>query len=127
MLYIGVEYVMNNKGFGLIELLGCLVILGLIFGIGLYSARGTLSTSLTTLDQVSENEIYDMAEIYIMENNVSWINNDIEYTCIEIDRLVDMGYFESDEVSGYIDKFIKVVRDSNTKVINSTKLVDVCE
>ena len=127
MLYIGVEYVMNNKGFGLIELLGCLVILGLIFGIGLYSARGTLSTSLTTLDQVSENEIYDMAEIYIMENNVSWINNDIEYTCIDIDRLVDMGYFKSDEVSGYIDKFVKVVRDSSTKVINSTKLVDVCE
>lgn len=127
MLYIGVEYVMNNKGFGLIELLGCLVILGLIFGIGLYSARGTLSTSLTTLDQVSENEIYDMAEIYIMENSVTWINNDIEYTCIDIDRLVDMGYFEREEVSGYIDKFVKVVRDSSTKVINSTKLVDVCE
>ena len=127
MLYIGVEYVMNNKGFGLIELLGCLVILGLIFGIGLYSARGTLSTSLTTLDQVSENEIYDMAEIYIMENNVSWINNDIEYTCIDIDRLVDMGYFEREEVSSYIDKFVKVVRDSSTKVINSIKLVDVCE
>lgn len=127
MLYIGVEYVMNNKGFGLIELLGCLVILGLIFGIGLYSARGTLSTSLTTLDQVSENEIYDMAEIYIMENSVSWINNDIEYTCIDIDRLVDMGYFKWEEVSGYIDKFVKVVRDSSTKVINSTKLVDVCE
>ena len=127
MLYIGVEYVMNNKGFGLIELLGCLVILGLIFGIGLYSARGTLSTSLTTLDQVSENEIYDMAKIYIMENNVSWINNDIEYTCIDIDRFVDMGYFEREEVSSYIDKFVKVVRDSSTKVINSTKLVDVCE
>lgn len=127
MLYIGVEYVMNNKGFGLIELLGCLVILGLIFGIGLYSARGTLSTSLTTLDQVSENEIYDMAEIYIMENSVTWINNDIEYTCIDIDRLVDMGYFKREEVSGYIDKFVKVVRDSNTKVINSTKLVDLCE
>lgn len=127
MLYIGVEYVMNNKGFGLIELLGCLVILGLIFGVGLYSARGTLSTSLTTLDQVSENEIYDMAEIYIMENSVTWINNDIEYTCVDIDMLVDMGYFESDEVSGYIDKFVKVVRDSSTKVINSTKLVDVCE
>ena len=118
---------MNNKGFGLIELLGCLVILGLIFGIGLYSARGTLSTSLTTLDQVSENEIYDMAKIYIMENNVSWINNDIEYTCIDIDRFVDMGYFEREEVSSYIDKFVKVVRDSSTKVINSTKLVDVCE
>ena len=38
-----------------------------------------------------------------------------------------MGYFEREEVSSYIDKFVKVVRDSSTKVINSTKLVDVCE
>ena len=127
MLYIGVEYVMNNKGFGLIELLGCLVILGLIFGIGLYSARGTLSTTLTTLDQVSENEIYDTVEIYLMENGGRWINDSEEYSCVSIDRLVDMGYFEREEVSSYIDKFVKVVRDSNTKVINSTKLVDVCE
>ena len=61
---------MNNKGFTLVELLGCLVLLGFVLGIGLYSARGTLSTTLTTLDQVSENEIYDSAEIYLMENGV---------------------------------------------------------
>ena len=118
---------MNNKGFGLIELLGSLVILGLILGIGLYSARGTLSTTLTTLDQVSENEIYDMAEIYVMENGVTWINSNDEYTCIDIDWLVDMGYFDENEVSSYKDNFVKVVRDSNTKVINNRLLVDVCE
>lgn len=118
---------MNNKGFGLIELLGSLVVLGLILGIGLYSARGTLSTSLTTLDQVSEKQIYDMAEIYVIENGVTWVNSDDEYTCIDVYQLVNMGYFEYDEVSGYKDKKIKIVRDSNTKVINSRKLVDICE
>lgn len=118
---------MNNKGFGLIELLGSLVIFGLILGIGLYFMRGTFSTTLTTLNKVSENEIYDTAEIYLMENNVFWINNGMEYTCIDIDMLFEMGYFKNEEISDYKDKFVKVIRDGNTKVISDRILVDVCE
>ena len=118
---------MDNKGFGLIELLGGLVILGLILGIGLYSARGTLSTSLTTLDGISENELYDMAEVYIMENSVRWNNGVDEYTCVSIEWLVGMGYFDDNEVSNYKNKFVKIFRDSNTKVVNNRVLVDRCE
>ena len=62
-----------------------------------------------------------------MENSGRWINGSEEYSCVSIDQLVDMGYFKMDEVSSYKDKFVKVVRDSNTKVINSKKLVDICE
>lgn len=118
---------MNNKGFSLIELLGCLVLLAVILGIGLYSAKGTLSTTLTTLDSVSENEVYSVTEAYIMENQISWINNGEEYTCLTTNNLVDDGYFESKEVELYKTKKIKVVRDSVTKVISSIKLVEVCE
>lgn len=117
---------MNRKGFTLVELLGSLAILGLILGIGLYSVRGTLSSSLTTLNSVSENELYDTAEIYVMENSISWINDFEEYTCVTIDELVDKGYFEQDEIEDYKDKLIKIVRDSNTKVVNNRKLVDYC-
>ena len=118
---------MNNKGFSLIELLGSLVILGVILGIGLYSARGTLSTSLTIFDQVSENEIYDAAEIYLLENGGRWTNNGEEYTCVSVSSLVDMGYFEYDEVTNYRDKYVRVVRDSITRVISNRELVDFCE
>ena len=118
---------MNNKGFTLVELLGSLVMLGLILGIGLYSARGTLSTTMTTLNNVSMNELYDTAEIYVIENNNTWFNNLEEYTCVMVDELVDKGYFDEDDVSSYKGKFIRIVRDNVTKTISSRKLVDVCE
>lgn len=117
---------MNNKGFSLVELLGCLALLAIIFCIGLYSAKGTLSTTLTTVSNVSENEIYDAVEAYILENKITWINTSEEYTCVTINDLVDLGYFDSEEVEEYKDKKIKVVRNSNTKVISNINLVDVC-
>ena len=118
---------MNNKGFSLIELLGSLVLLGLILCIGLYSARGTLATSLSTLIGVSENEIYDTAEMYVLGNPVTWIKDTEEYTCLTVTDLVDAGYFEENEVLSYKDNKIKIVRDEHTKVVNNIKLVDICE
>ena len=118
---------LNNRGFSLIELLGSLALLALILCIGLYSARGTLSTSLITLDSVSENEIKNAAELYVIENPVSWINDGNEWTCIKTFDLVDKGYFDDNEVTSYKDKKIKLVRDSISKVITSVLIVDSCE
>ena len=118
---------LNNRGFSLIELLGSLMLLGLILCIGLYSARGTFSTSLTTLDNISENEIKDTAEIYVIENPVSWINDGNEWTCITTFDLVGKGYFDDNEVTSYKDKKIKIIRDSRSKVITSVLIVDSCE
>ena len=118
---------MNNKGFSLVELLGCMVLLVLIFGIGLYSARGTLATSDDVLNQVSNKEIEDAAKMYVLEYPVTWNNNDIEYTCVTIRELVDAGYFEDMEVEEAKNKEIKIVRNKNTKVIENTLIVDECE
>lgn len=119
---------MNKKGFTLIELLMCLVLLGFVLGLGLYVTRDTLSTSLSTLTDVSINQIYDAAELYVTENGVSWINIDNkEYTCLSVDNLVDMGYFDYDEVTSYNGNIIKVERLSTSKVVNSVRFVDRCE
>lgn len=119
---------MDRKGFTLIELLACLALLGIILGIGLFVTRDTLSTSLSTLMDVSTNQVYDAATTYVMENGVSWINAlGDEYTCVDIDTLVDNGYFEESEVNEYYDNFVKVMRDAKTKVVNNVRLVDVCE
>lgn len=118
---------MNRKGFSLIELLGCLVLLAIIMCIGLYSARGTLATTLSTLNDVSTGEISDAAINYVLENSTTWINsNDEEYTCLTVDELVDGGYFKDEDVKSYKDKQIKVIRDSKIKTINSSRLVDEC-
>lgn len=119
---------MNKKGFSLVELLGCIALLAVILCIGLYSARGTLSTTLTTLDSISISDIYDATRTYILENKITWIHKDNEeYTCVDIDSLVDAGYFDEEEVKDYKDNKIKVIRDSKTKVIDNIDLVDTCE
>lgn len=117
---------MNRKGFSLIELLGALLILGVILCIGLYSARGTLATTLSTLNNVSVNEIYDAAESYVLENGVTWINDGNEYTCLIVNDLVDAGYFDQMEVSSYKDEQIKVIRNAKTKVVTNVDLVSEC-
>jgi len=119
--------VLNNRGFSLIELLGSFAVLALILCIGLYSARGTLSTSLTTIDNISENEIKSTAEIYVIEHPVTWIYEVDEWTCITTSNLVDKGYFDDSEVSSYKEKEIKIIRDSRSKVITNVLIVDSCE
>lgn len=118
---------LNRKGFTLFELLASLIVLGVILGVGFYLARGTLATTVDAMNGVGEREVYDAAELYVLENNVSWINDGDEYTCLMVDQLVDMGYFDSGEVSDYQDRKIKVVRNSVSKVISDVKFVDVCE
>ena len=119
---------MNKKGFTLIELLTCLLLLGVVLSIGLYVTRDTLSTSLSTLTDVSTTQIYNTVETYVLENKTIWTNiNSQEYTCVTVEELVDTGYFEEDEVITYKDNIIKIIREPSTKVINSVKMVDVCE
>lgn len=117
---------MNKKGFTLLELLGCLAILGFILCIGLYTTRGTLATALSTLTDVSLNQIYDASKLYITENKTNWINNEEEYACISVRNLVDVGYFNEGEVTTYLDDMIRIVREPKTKVIQKIKLVDTC-
>lgn len=118
---------MNNKGFSLIELLGCLVLLTVILGIGLYMARETLSTVILTVDKTTEKEIINSAEQYVLENSVKWINNIEEYACVDVSTLVDYGYFDKDELNNYNNMKVKVVRDSKTLVVTRSVLVDICE
>lgn len=117
---------MNRKGFSLVELLGCLAIMGMILCIGLYSAKGTLATSVSTLTDISVNEIHSAAKTYILENKITWVNDGTEHICITISTLVDAGYFKEFEVIEYKDKSVKIIRDPITKVITNTTIVEEC-
>ena len=119
---------MNRKGFTLIELLGCLALLGVVLGIGLYVTRDTLSTSLSTLTNVSTNQIKEAASLYVQEIRMTWINeNNEEYTCLTVKELVDAGYFDNGEVMDYKDDYVKIMRKPKTKVIESIQILDECK
>ena len=118
---------MNKKGFTLIELLGCLAVLGAVLCIGLYATRDTLATALSTLTEVSIEQIREASELYILENKTTWVNDSEEYTCLTVTNLVDAGYFESEEVVKYKNDMIKVVRNPLTRVIKDIMIVDECK
>ena len=66
---------LNKKGFTLVELLVCLVVIGIVCGIGFGLVRGTWSKPMDTIDKISQNEIYDAAKTYVLESNVSFYSN----------------------------------------------------
>jgi len=115
---------MNRKGFSLIELLACMALLGLILSIGLYLSKDTLSMAATSLNGITDNEIFDSAQIYVVEENVLWNDG---YTCVMVSELVDNGYFDSNEVADINDKVIKLTRNEKTKVITNVYYVDECK
>jgi len=116
---------MNRRGFTLIEMLACIGLLGLVLGFSLLVNKGTLSTSMTQMDMVSENEVFDAALVYVVESGVTWIDN--SYTCILVRELADYGYFKEDEIEDIKNKIIKVTRDSNTLVVDKVQFVDNCK
>ena len=113
---------MNNRnGFTLVELLASLVIIAILFGIVIHLFRGTYASTMTQIDNVSDNQIYNAAKVYVIETNAF---NSMNYACVTIKELVDYGYLSNVENT---DRLIKIVRNNQTKVIEEITYVDVCE
>ena len=112
----------DNKGFTLIEVLAVLVILSIaimaVFGL----FRGTFSMADNDMNKINDNNIFEAAKLYVMENGNNF--NDNGYVCVNISDLVSYGYLKMDS---YENKIIKVSRNNTTMVINSVEYVTVCE
>lgn len=113
----------NRKGFTLVELLGCIALLGIILGMGLYVTRGTFSSTLTQLRNVSDSEVFDSARTYGMEN--SKIFDETNKACITVMDLIDLGYLDNTTDEEIINKKIILTRNDNY-VITSINYVDIC-
>jgi len=115
----------DNRGFTLVELLGVLGLLAIIFGIVIYISQDTFSTSLTEIDEISDRQISISVDNYIIENNISF--NDSGYVCVLVKDLIDYGYLNNDINQELVNKIVKVTRDINTKVIVKHEYVSICE
>ena len=130
---------LNKKehGFSMIELLTVIVLMSLLLGIVFYVVNNVINVSREKGYQTTINNIKDTALGYLLENDniivfVSDINdNDLEYQCVSIGELIDMGYFKSNILESKIsnnrkvknDDYIYIGRDVNTKVIVKKELL----
>lgn len=113
----------NRNGFTLVELLGCIALLGIILGIGLYTTRDTFSSTLTQLRNVSDSEVFASARTYGLEN--SKIFDETNTACITVMDLIDLGYLDNTTDEEIINKKVMLIRNDNY-VITSVNYTDNC-
>ena len=111
----------DKRGFTLTEVLACLVILGIIFIVVALAFRGTMATSLTQMDDVSDSQILEAARYYSIEVNKPFNNG---YECITVQELIDYGYLNNN-ING-TEKKVKITKNMQTKVIEKIEFDDKC-
>lgn len=115
---------MNDcRGFTLIEMLGCLAILGIVLSLGVMASKETVSTSLTQFRSISDNEVYEAARAYALENGNSF--NDSGISCVNVNDLVLMGYLDKTNDVELLDRYVELRRNEDY-VITKITFVDVC-
>ena len=115
---------MNNRGFTLIEMLGCVLLLGLVLCIGLFVNKKNLTTSLASLTNKDEL-IYEAAKNYVIDKDISF--NDNNYACVDVADLVMNGYLNKSFVKNNYGKTVKVVRNNKTKFITNAYYDEYCD
>lgn len=115
---------MNRCGFTLIEMLGCIALLGIVLCIGLFANKNNLTTSLASLTD-SDEVIYEAAKDYVIDKNISF--NKDNYVCVSVSDLVLDGYLNKAFVKNNYSKAVKVVRNHKTKSITDTYYDEYCD
>ena len=87
-----------KKGFTLVELLGVLIILGVILSITLVSVNSILSSSRNSLSDTQIKEIEKAAEVYYLNEGMKEILPQGETACVNLNYLIENGYIESKEI-----------------------------
>lgn len=105
---------MKKKGFTLVELLGIIVILGLLILLALPQISNVVKSSSSKTDAVTLNMILDAAKLYVDDNIDKYEkSNGITY-CISLEELVNHNYLKSP---------IKLSDNSNIVTLKSVEVV----
>lgn len=111
----------NNRGFTLVEVLGVLVILALIFILAFPNVINRIVKGEQSVDNAAEGVVIEAAKDFVSEND---INRQLEKYCLSVQDLVDDGYVTEENVG--TEMLTKHVEISISKIKLDYELVDEC-
>lgn len=115
----------QKNGFTLVELLGVLVVLGIIAMVATPPIINQIKKANTTVSEANIRLLYSNGETYIKENNLATSSS----VCFSVQTLIDNGIVSKQEV---VSDNIKTTQnliytvDSNGKITYDLKLYTGC-
>lgn len=104
-----------RSGFTLVELLAVIMVLSLVVGLTIYIAISIIGSSKEKTYDVTVNMIENVSNEYLLENSNRLFfisgSNGIEYQCVTIQNLIDLGYLKDSIVNSKINKNTNVSKD----------------
>ncbi len=115
----------ENKGFTLVEMLGVLIILIVVFMIMFPSLTKIIKDTNDKIDNATITVIEDATTDFLLEKNDIYPKNDDYTYCITIEQLIDNGNLTNKEISSLddTDKFVKTTFENGKSVY---VLTDTC-
>lgn len=121
---------MNKKGFTLAEVLGVIIILGLLVIVSFPPLLNQLKKSKSTLSDATLKILGTSAELYIDEHPSSYPIKSGNIYCIKLETLVNNGYLKSpildassgetiDETTNYVKYTINDINDYDYELVTS--------
>ena len=122
---------MNKKGFTLVELLGVIVILGIIALISIPPILNQMASSEQSIDEATLRVVYSAGSLYLDERQNNFVRNPGNVFCVQIEDLVADGKLDpalSDSSGNEIDasKYVKYTVNNHGGLNYDNQLFDSC-
>ena len=116
----------NRKGFTLTELLGTIVVLGIVVTSASIIILSVIKKTQAKTTDISDYNLINSAKLYVTETQTKFNKNTtkkVEYKCISVQELLDFGYYNED-MDINKDMLVYIERDINTKVYKDGLLIN---
>lgn len=121
----------NKKGFTLVELLGVIIILGLVITISFTSINAVKKNSLENLVETKKNAIVQAAILYGQDNPNVLVENSVTNDCqgnqycakLTVEFLIENNYIDSEYINNDNGKYDMINDVTGESMINQEVLV----